>query len=361
MIRMLVVSLLCCLYSLSAILLFAGELHSPRPAKLLGTTHFVRNFDKVPRWNSDQEFVERFGKTDGTLSFSSYLKDPAQHDQRVVAHFLFRNHELIYRQMQYLDGRLGHDSLRLTSNSANPNSAVKTPGEIFSGGGDFPVVGCIDGYFFEDYFPDGETQKDLDGEFVHLRGTSKYGRAQAWLDPLHSPLPKRIVIDKDVEHIIAANRRLGDIRFEKEVPESALISMRLELTVTKFGVAASGENFMAECQIVHSSDSRRGSEERSTTTWTVESIDFDPRSVEGKIYPEFDVADRTHVEVEGASQVPYVWSDKEQWAVPDVRFIADDHQLTRPTSNRFMAILLVIGLVCGVVVFRLVSQSRKSS
>jgi hypothetical protein len=60
-------------------------------------------------------------------------------------------------------------------------------------------------------------------------------------------------------------------------------------------------------------------------------------SLTAVFYPALNIPDRHPVHVEGAPQLPYVWSEKEQWAVPDVRYAAAPIKAARPTRFYYVA------------------------
>lgn len=262
---------------------------------------------------------------------------------------LYRNGELVRFNSQMSGATRDHLMAVFVSPKVSNKIGQIAAGDVFSvPPKSFPVVGCIDGFFVDDYFPDlpGVTVTET-GDHARLECQTKYGKSEAWVDSDRECLPVRIRIEKGPEHFTTGMRRIGEILFDPKDPRSALTAIHLEVRDIKIERDGRGHHYITSCALVREKTSSRGRESKEVTRWTVNSITFDPQFEGGSIYPDVPISHGEQVSTEAASQLPYYWSKDERWVVPAAIGLTADS--SRPERTR-VVLLSILVLVLGLAV-----------
>lgn len=275
---------------------------------------------------------------------------------------LYRHGELL-RFQRVLEGETVKQQMAVfVSPKVGPSASKPAVGDVFTLNPHCPIVGCVDGFFLDEYFPDaGRVSAEAANGEVHVRSQTNLGTAEAWLDPSRDNVPKRISIKKDSEHVTTSMRRVGDVLYDMKDPRSALKELWFEVADITVDKDTQGRPFLRRCSLRSKKVSDRGLEEEESTGWEVESIDLDPAFREGRIYPDVAISDGEAVTAEGAAHLPYMWSEKARWVVPAFSLSADA-DLGEPAPRRKWRLYLIaganIGLLAAAVVFWYVTRRR---
>lgn len=260
-----------------------------------------------------------------------------------IHHSIFQDDEIVFCWWVPSTKEQVLENVRLFSNYANPNLPTVKPGQIVPSG-NLPIGGFIGGYAFEDYFPTLQTENQTVQQDEPFVSSTRYGNAKVWFDIKHPNLPNRIFIEKLPNHIIAGERRVGDLPVSRNMSER-FKSFNFDFRVVEFGIADTGEFYFKKSTLELVALGDDGSEFRRTVNWIAKEISFVDVEVDKlDAFSTPEIKDRTKVEVVGAPQLPYIWSAKEQWAVPDERYAAEPVQLQRPT--RFYYVAAGVGVLC---------------
>lgn len=236
---------------------------------------------------------------------------------------LFRDGGVVRVVSKLSSGEVTKQSLDFFCSEKSGQEKVTVPGRVFSFGNSFGVIGCIDGYRFRDYFPEGGVKSiSIPGkDELHFTSDTAYGNAIAKVRPGES-LPYLIEITKSAEHL-TNGRIVGEIQFDSKDTGSFLTKLDFRLEV-KATALSDGKPHVQDCMLSVVKFSGRGEEANLSFHWLVDSFDFDP------VFPgdRIDV-DRDIVEIEDGqsiqlvgSPLPFVWSERERWVVPEVGELA---------------------------------------
>ncbi len=266
---------------------------------------------------------------------------------------LARNGEIIILDEIRADTKEQQESLgskmrttaQLFSKEVNPGGGLPI-GDVVSDS-DNPVLGCIDGYFFHEYFPVEETKVAPSGDGFLLTCTTNLGIAQCTLDPAQDYVPTSVTIEKKSEHRTTGGRRLGDVQFAG-VPESAIVAKSLQLKDVEIGTKH-GAKYIKSCKLETTVSSRRGHEGTLVSTWLVDSIALDPKFDNGLIPTTIGISNGERVICDGAEQLPYVWSASEQWAVP----MATELDGSQSHRRGWIVVLALGGMLAASALFLL--------
>ena len=335
----------------SEVSVFADDVISPTPACVNYTVHEVHVGTLSPNFTLDRTFVgiyRAFGELRLNKSWSKGATD--QGNRNPVSYQVFREGELIHGYFGFIGKKVNYRNLLLVSNKANPKLPISVPGDISQSN---PVVGGIGGYLFEDYFPKNGTTFSTDGTLVRAVATTRFGHAEAWFDDDSNSFPVRVVVQKKPGDLISGGRKIESVLFDSYAPESLLKTLRCEITVAKFERTVLGEVYPKICVIEEFFESNRGFEGTFRKTWEVQSIDFSPQTTLGEVlFSEFGVKDGDKVDVHEANQVPYIWSVKEQWAIPDQRFVVTDEPSFFRSYRFFIILTIVTTSLMGLLVYK---------
>jgi hypothetical protein len=243
--------------------------------------------------------------------------------------------------------------------AGRPGQPQPTVAQVFNlSGGVFPALGFFDYYHVTEYFPESsETTDSIENGIVYVESVTSYGTAEAWLDPARGHLPTRLKIVKGPGDLISRSRRLGDALWNKEDPDSAFTKWEMEMTVESFGTSPEGEPYIETCVTRDQTYNKDGLLVTYEKRWVVESISFEPAFDNGIIH-DAPVSDGDRVSLNGASHLPYVWSEAEQWVVPASWNLANEG--VEPHRIRVMALsmICIVLLIAVAVKHALKARSR---
>ncbi|MEK6261005.1 MAG: hypothetical protein AABP62_20585 [Planctomycetota bacterium] len=330
------------------------------PVDMKTTAHFHSKYSDGKIW--DQEIKTRY-QWDGVTAYATELvKNPKTPNSERTSRSdcLYRPGELV-RIHTILSGTTIEQTGAVFVTSKNSaTQRLITPGEIFEAYSDgFGVAGYFDGYFYDDYFSRGaEVRSEQLGDVIHVSGQSKYGKAEAWLDSANGHLPQRVLINKAPEHYTTSGRIIRGVRFDQNDPRSDLVSSTLEIKDVKFNKDKQGQPYIQECTQLLTKTSQRGIESEASVRWTVDEIEFNPAFDSGSIYPHDAIKDRQDVTAEGASQLPFRWSQKARWVVPAANDLAASGAGGARTF-RFQWLLLVnFGMLASLLAWWIYQRGR---
>jgi hypothetical protein len=179
-----------------------------------------------------------------------------------------------------------------------------------------PVVGCIDGYFFSDYFPLADTKVEISGATMIVSSETLLGKAVCKFDLSRGAIPIAFEVDKSGACYTTGRRIVNSVKYDVNVPSSALIRKKLVLSDVVLKSDPNGKYYMSRCKLMKENFSERGLEGRFGYEWNVTSIDLSPKFELGKIRPELNVTDGERFVCSGEEQLPYMWSSTANWVVP---------------------------------------------
>ncbi len=207
-----------------------------------------------------------------------------------------------------------HRQLMFESPNANPNVRPR-PGDIV-GGANCPVIGCIDGAFLDDYFPNTpKTVIERQGDKVALRSTTEYGVASCVLDSQREYLPIELEIIKSPDHLTSGGRVLKTVKFDVDEPSSSLTRKRIVLKDVVIQEDSSGRFFIGSGKLEEEITSERSVEGTVIYEWKVKSVDYSPK-YGGVIRPEVSIAMGEDFWANAVEELPFVWSPDDNWVIP---------------------------------------------
>jgi hypothetical protein len=222
----------------------------------------------------------------------------------------------------------------------------------------FPVAGIIGGFEMAAYFPESASvTSSIDQNVERVQANTDFGAAEAWIDAARSVLPRRIKIVKGPNHLMDRSRRLGEVPFRSNEPNILMTELRLELKDIEYAQDPRGRHFIKSCVLTEEHFTERGRELETTTRWEVENFTYEPDFGEG-IRPDVPIADGEAVELEGAPQLPYVWSEAERWVVPAQAMLAADGSAPRRVLIGVLATLVLVLLCAGLYRYKVVGRGK---
>lgn len=280
----------------------------------------------------------------------AYTKDMSTSTRYNVEELLYRDGEMVMihhiRNPKSTQKSENTRDLRDIDYFSHQANSALNKGSVV-GDTDNPVIGCIDEYFFDDYFPvDSTLQTTAQSDKILLKSSTVYGEAWCELDATKGFMPTHLEIRKTGEHLTTGGRKLKDVEFDVEIAESLLTEKSFELTDIVLKKGKTGEYFISSCRLLTTAKSQRGVEGSFDTTWKVTSINWSPKSTDGKLSPTLDVVPGERVFARGAEHLPYVWSATEMWPVPLVTDLNGSRSHGRmATAFWVLAVLIIVGAV----------------
>ncbi len=313
------------------------------PVLIEGKAEFVAKFPTVPRYDKEQLLEVTYCKLGRSTAFHQSRKTGSG---KSIVHTLYRDGELISQYGNSVNGSVARSAL-LQSYVANPDVPKVNPCGVFIGIGHFPPVGYVAGYHLDDYLPPGQCELERRDGLLRVSGQTDFGIAEAWFDEERGNVLKRCVIEKTAGHRIDSSRTLGDVLYFKNDEDSRLERATFEVEVTEIGQSPAGQYFIEKCSLSSIESSAVSVVAEHNIAWRVERVSFDPVDVGDRFIPPISLNDGEAVLVKDANQIPYRWSEEEQWAVPNV---ADIDRVERRASTKFLIIVTGCFLMLGIVI-----------
>jgi len=200
-----------------------------------------------------------------------------------------------------------------------------------------PAIGCIDGYFLRDYFPDlPQTVVESVGDRCELKSTTLFGTATCVVDTTRGYVVTGLIVSKSESQYASSGRVLGTIKYDESDPKSSLVSKTIFVKDCIPKADDSGGFYVERCTVLVENVSKRGKEDAIETLSLVTSFDSKPKR-HSPIVPELEIIDGQRFQAIGAEQLPFAWSSSEKWVVPN----AGVYQ-TAVKSNRSSVFLLSV-------------------
>lgn len=223
-------------------------------------------------------------------------------------------------------------------------------------GGHCPVVGCFDGFFLFDYFPNSSlTSVETIGDFVVMKSSTVLGSASCKLDSTRGYAVVAFEVEKEKDSITTGGRVLQNVLYDPDEPKSALERKTVLLDNVEVKSDSNGLSYVESCALMVKDRSARGLEGDFRYEWQVKSINLRPSFVRGDIRPVLKVADGERLLCDSLPQLPYQWSESANWVVPMASSM--EEVAPSPNNGRFLIVGTLVSL-CAVLTWLVFGRKK---